>query len=447
MDFLKPKDYDVNPSALPSRMTRNNLFWIFSLFAILSVLLFKFPIQETLEGEVEIYHSGAPLFVKAEMSTDLNLFIKDQDEVEKGALLGYYNWDISAEEEELLNTLSSFDFNKTSDSFYKLSSILSEFQGTRIPYLQGEISSIKAAFNLFKSSTEKSSFKNYENAEKARIRSLVKNQELGRTLLASQAKQLELLKEHMEADQKLLERGIISQREYELNKRKYEQEVFNIEEGEISISSMNENIKGIESSIELGKYNLALSELDNFKGLIQSLDAFKKVYFTLKEEKEIIAPKSGKVHFADLMKFTNIPEKGDDILTIVPTKQEVDVLSRVILGAESIGRINEGNRVMISLDAYPMERFGVLFGEIQKKADINQGNRYIYPIRLKDGFMTSYNHKIDPLAELTGKGIILIEKTNIFNIIKNEIMATKSRLSLDDEKKAQKTLSRRMAEK
>ena len=71
MSFLHPKEYYVNPEKLPNGLVQKNIFWIIALSALLILLLFKFPIQESLSGEVQIFHDGVPLSVDAKMNGEL----------------------------------------------------------------------------------------------------------------------------------------------------------------------------------------------------------------------------------------------------------------------------------------------------------------------------------------------------------------------------------------
>jgi len=402
------------------------------LTTVLLLLFFRFPIQETLSGKVEIYNSGAPVAIKAKVNGQLNLHVSDEDDIEKGELLGYYNWDITPEVGALLEHLAQVNLN-LSDQKNKqsLTEILEELKSSNVPYLQGEISSVLAAYNLFAMSEERESFRSYVNSEKSRIANLENNQSQSRQVLNTRERQLSLLREHIQADKELLDKGILSPREYELKKRSYDQEIIDIKEKALSITAINNDIKGIEASIELGRHNLALNEIANYKSLLLAIDAYKKAYYVLKEEKEIISPISGKGHFADLLKFTNTPQIGEEIITIMPESKSTPSFTRIILDANSVGRVKKGNQVIISLDAYPIEQYGVVNATVDEIEELAQLDSYVYSLVLDHGLTTSYNRRLTPLVQLTGQGNILIGRTNIFQIIKNEILATRSRMALD----------------
>jgi hypothetical protein len=121
-------------------------------------------------------------------------------------------------------------------------------------------------------------------------------------------------------------------------------------------------------------------------------------------------------------------QSGEEILTINPTDQTQESLARIITGPESIGRVKIGDRVMISLEAYPVEQYGVLYAQIANTRDIPQGEGYIFDLSLKNGLETSFKKDLKPLSSLTGMGNIMINRTNIYEIVKDQIMATKTRL-------------------
>ncbi|MEE9373080.1 MAG: hypothetical protein V3V00_08510 [Saprospiraceae bacterium] len=429
MSFLNPREYDVNPQQLPKGLLRISAVWILFLSFLFFILLFKFPIQESLDGHVQIFHKGVPLAIKAKTNAQLNIYVKDREKVDSNERIGFYDWNVSKKDVDILDKIARYNYD-TDDvaASTKLNALITSLYSKDISYVQGEIAGITAALNLFNSAVEHNGFSGFEKAQRRRITGIKKNKFANQNVLNHMQEQLAILEDHMAADKILLDKGILSKREYQLKKREYEKEVIEIEAGALSIGTMNDNIQGIESSIELGKYNLVLIQLDNFKNLLSTLEAFKKTYYKIKEEKEILAPIAGETYISDVLRFTKVVQTGDEILTIKPNEISGQSLARIVTGPESIGRVKIGDRVMISLDAFPMEQYGVLFAKIKTIRDISQSDRFIFDLVLPDGLKTSYHKNIKPLAELTGQGNILINRTNIFQVLQEQIMATKTRI-------------------
>ena len=429
MSFLNPKEYDVNTEQLPKGLFIRNVFWIVLLFTVLVSLLFKFPIQESLEGRVEIFHNGVPISVVAKTNARLTLYVDDQEYVEESELLGFYDWKVSKSDMQTLSEIAKLNYTNSSDtSGLKLNELIASLDSDQIPFVQGNISSISAALSLYQGAIEQRGFSGFVAAQNQRITSLEKNKSINQAVIDSKEKQLKVLEEHMASDLELLERGILSRRDFELKKREYEKEVIEIQSGALSIGVMDDDIQDIKSSIQLGRYNLLLVELENYKALLNALEEYKQAFYRLKEEKEIVAPSSGTIFISDVIRFSQEVQSGEEILTIKPTDKTQESLARIITGPESIGRVKIGDRVMISLEAYPVEQYGVLYAQIANTRDIPQGEGYIFDLSLKNGLETSYKKDLKPLSSLTGMGNIMINRTNIYEIVKDQIMATKTRL-------------------
>tara|TARA_B100000497_G_C7665585_1_gene401265 strand:+ start:247 stop:1578 length:1332 start_codon:yes stop_codon:yes gene_type:complete len=429
MSFLNPKEYDVNPEQLPSGLVLGNIIWIAILAVILITLLFKFPIQETLEGKVQIFHNGVPLSINAKTNGHLNLYITDQEKIVEDEVIGFYNWKVTQDQIATLEKLAKFDYNNDDPySSLNLRTLISSVDRQTIPFIQGEISAISTALKIYERAKEQDGFSKFESSQNQRISSIEKNQSINQAVIKSREEQLSVLFDHIASDKELYEKGIMSQRDFELKKRAYEKEAIEIQAGSLSIGEMQENIQDIKSSIELGKYNLLLVELENYKKLHTSLEEYRKAFYVIKEDKEIVAPISGTVFISDILRFTQVVQSGDEILTIKPQNQGQKSLARIVTGPESMGRVNIGDKVMISLDAFPPEQYGVLYASVKATRDIPQNDGYIFDLNLTNDLLTSHKKQLKPLSELTGMGSILINRTNIFQIVKDQILATKTRL-------------------
>ena len=306
--------------------------------------------------------------------------------------------------------------------------MLADIAVKEIPFIQGELSSVASSLNLYENSTEKNTFSAFERAQRKRILNLEKNKILNNSLLTSKQQQLEIVLGHIEKDKELLDSGYLSSREYELNKREYQKEVIEIQENALVLGQIDDEIQNLISTIEMGKYNLMLVEMENYRNLLNSLESLKKIYFKIKEEKEIIAPVSGTVFFSDRLNFSRVIQVGNEILTIKPDQNIHESIARIVTGPESLGRIQMNDRVMITLDAYPIQHYGVIYAKIGNKREISDDNRYIFDLNMMNGLTTSYQKEISPLAEMKGMGDILINRTNIYEVIKSQILATRTRM-------------------
>ena len=211
MSFLNPKEYDVNPEQLPSGLVLGNIIWIAILAVILITLLFKFPIQETLEGKVQIFHNGVPLSINAKTNGHLNLYITDQEKIVEDEVIGFYNWKVTQDQIATLEKLAKFDYNNDDPySSLNLRTLISSVDRQTIPFIQGEISAISTALKIYERAKEQDGFSKFESSQNQRISSIEKNQSINQAVIKSREEQLSVLFDHIASDKELYEKGIMS---------------------------------------------------------------------------------------------------------------------------------------------------------------------------------------------------------------------------------------------
>lgn len=426
MAFLGIKDYNVNPEKLPVHLMFTNVIWLFSLVALICAVLFYFPIQEKLQGEVEISYQGIPMKIKCKQNGELNLFVNNGEKVSENQLLGLHNWDILYAEYVDLKELSKVYLDdKDSGSIQNLQRSLEIFRAKDIAFLQGEISAISSALELYQNSDPGRALQSFVAAQNERIKRLKNNKNISSSINENREIQNEMARQHIASDSLLLAEGIISTREFESNKRKYMEELLRIDEGALSIENAEESIQGISAAIEMEKHKMTLVNLELYKNLVNSLQDYKKVFFQILEEKKIEASVAGNVYYADALNFSKNVSQGVDILTIKPINQKSKRLARIKTGSENIGRVKRGDRVMILLDQYPIGKYGVIYANVRTRRLLPEENQYIFGLQLDKGLTTSYNIKIPPQPLLKGKGRILLNRSNIFQLIVEEFNARK----------------------
>ena len=98
---------------------------------------------------------------------------------------------------------------------------------------------------------------------------------------------------------------------------------------------------------------------------------------------------------------------------------------RIKTGSRGIGRVKKGDRVMIFLDQYPIHKYGVIYANIRTRRLLPDENKYIFELSLQSGLTTSYNITLEPQLQLKGQGHILLNRSNIFQLIVEEFKAKK----------------------
>ena len=100
---------------------------------------------------------------------------------------------------------------------------------------------------------------------------------------------------------------------------------------------------------------------------------------------------------------------GDAILSILPKDKEA-LVGRMSVPATNSGKITQGEKVLIKLDNYRYQEFGIIEGRVQNISltPDDKGNYYVDVI-LPKGLRTSYNKNLPFDKELRGNAEIVTQ--------------------------------------
>ncbi len=113
--------------------------------------------------------------------------------------------------------------------------------------------------------------------------------------------------------------------------------------------------------------------------------------------------------------FFRYPDTVPAHVTVITRGQAYYVTAEV--AAADTWKIKAGQKVLIRLEAYPYEEFGLLEGRIAAQAGILTGSTYSVGIRLDAPFFTSRGREIPQQPRLHGRAEILMEKQSLLRRI------------------------------
>lgn len=125
----------------------------------------------------------------------------------------------------------------------------------------------------------------------------------------------------------------------------------------------------------------------------------------------IVSPVDGRAAF---MKGT---EKNPRKSTLIVYPRLSDFQIQLYLPAKGLGKVQQGQRVLIKLDAYPAEDFGVLEGEVTSVLSVPIEDRYRVEVKLVNGMVTTTRKTIPSTHFMTGNAEIVLESRSLFRRI------------------------------
>jgi multidrug efflux pump subunit AcrA (membrane-fusion protein) len=219
----------------------------------------------------------------------------------------------------------------------------------------------------------------------------------------------EITRKNYQRSQELYNQGVIASMELENEKIKFLQAQQNLENINISLSQMEEGISNLNKT----KSGTAINtEKDKITYSSQTLQLFEQLRKSLKQWEQnylIISNTNGIASFQQFFGENQFIKAGDVILSILPENKD-QLVGRMAVPATNSGKIISGEKVLIKLDNYRYQEYGIVEGKVQNisLSPDKDGNYYVN-VLLPKGLRTSYNKTLTFDKELKGSAEIVTE--------------------------------------
>lgn len=224
-----------------------------------------------------------------------------------------------------------------------------------------------------------------------------------------EALKFELVKKNYQRAQLLLNQKVISALEFENEKIKFLQAQQNLENLDISLSQTDEAIfnlnktkSGATINAEKDKINFAAQTLQLLEQLRRSLRAWEQNYL-------VVSSTDGVISFQQFWGENQLVKRGDPVLSILPDQKKA-LIGRMFVAATNSGKIARGEKVLIKLDNYRYQEYGIIEGRVQNISFTpdEKGNYYV-DVVLPKGLKTSYQKTLPFDNELKGNAEIVTQ--------------------------------------
>lgn len=365
--------------------------------------IIKYP--EFVPAPIVVTSQNPPEKIEARSSSKIEkIFIKDHQKVKKG--------DVMMVLQSTANYQDVLKLKKLVDSIASdqlLSFPVKEASHFKLGELQGDYNSFAKAFqdeNLFIRLQPYAPENIATNLSISESRSRIANLKQQKNLEVAKA---ELSRKSYQRSQELFNQGVIAAVELESEKIKYLQAQQSLENLNISLSQLQESISnfnktksGTAINIEKDKITYSSQTLQLFEQLRKSLKQWEQSYL-------IISSTDGMASFQQFYGENQFVKAGDPILSILPDRTE-QLVGRMSVPTVNSGKIIPGEKVLIKLDNYRFQEYGIIEGKVQNISLIpdDKGNYYV-DVVLPKGLKTSYNKTLKFDKELRGNAEIVTQ--------------------------------------
>jgi HlyD family secretion protein len=336
-------------------------FLILVLIVSLSALV-KYP--DVVKAQLKIASPNSPKAVVAKISGKLTtLLILDNQQVNKDQALAYL--ESTADHAEVLKILSQLEgwqkqlFNSANADLFLNTPVnlhLGELQGSYQTFYQAYLnyrSAIANGFYLKK--------KAYLQNDLTDIANQKKQLDAQKIL---QLRDFSLATDEYEMHKKLAAQKVESPIELKQNESKYISRKSPLIQTESSLITSSNNYSAKQKEI-LELDNTIVEEKSKFfqslNSLISDMESWKSKYI-------LTAPQAGKVAFAGIIQENQTLNPNQEVFYINPGSEQF--FGEMNIPQASMGKVKEGQEVLVKLHSYPYEEYGMLRGRIKHIADV-----------------------------------------------------------------------------
>ncbi|MBS1571283.1 MAG: HlyD family efflux transporter periplasmic adaptor subunit [Bacteroidetes bacterium] len=219
----------------------------------------------------------------------------------------------------------------------------------------------------------------------------------------------QLSKKNYDRSQHLFEQGVLSALEMENEKIKFLQAEQNVRNLQLSVSQTQETISNLYKN-KSNTHNTLQKDVLNYQ--LQSTQSLEQLRKSLKQWELnylITSSTKGKVSYQQMWGENQMVKSGDAIFTILPSENQ-RLVGRMFVPATNAGKIVNGEKVLIKLNNFRYQEYGIVQGMVQNMAlSPDEKGNYFVEVILPKGLHTSYNKTLTFDKELSGNAEIVTQ--------------------------------------
>lgn len=389
---------------------------IFLLIFIISIIALSYFIKypDVITGNITLTTNTAPVVMVSTTNGKISLIKENFTQVSTGQRIGYITEDAKIEDIDTLHT-----YLKTHDiDIIKLDSL---------PLLElGKIQNLWSRFIV-----DFQAYQVYKKAQPERIgiassESQIQNNKKSVKSLNEQIglkqEQLNFYRKKLDKDKSLLDNGMIPEREYQNTQMQYSEmqnQIKSLSSQQISINKNNADYHK-----QIADYQIAKTQTES-----QKLTELLQTRITLLEEIELWyksntfrSPIDGKLQYNQTINNNQFVVQGTELFTITPeTTQEIEC--NMIVPMSGMGKVTKGQKVLIRLQHFPEEEYGILYGKISEisPSPIKDKN-YLVNVILTNGMTSSYNKQIEYSPNMEGTADIVTKDKSFLHRVFEQLL-------------------------
>lgn len=389
-----------------------SLIGVLTILILIASYILKYP--DKISTQAEILGSNPPVSVMARQSGKItHLFVEDKSTVKEGQVLGVL--ESLAEYEDVCQLKNWFEplIEKDFPIHDVVNTSRSDLEKLRLGSLNTPL------MELIKALDEYSFFirQDYHLTLIQKLQQDIRNNE--KLLLGMESKHemaiqsFRFTEGSYKSNQKLLDQGVISQKEFEQVAKGYFNEKAGIEDLRMGIRQKKMAITGLEEQIWKNSHQ-SKQQSSQFTNQIKLIS--NRLESDIKKWEEnylLLAPSDGVVSFFEFWNQQEDVKTGDEVMVVLPGTNEIFAYAK--LEAANSGKVLPGQRVRLELDNYPSQEFGTVRGEVASISKVARKGKYAIRMTLPEGLKTNYGKTVEFSQEMPATAHIITEELRLID--------------------------------
>ena len=383
-------------------------------FAVLIMLLglswfIHYP--DTVSADFTLTSLNAPKPVDARISGKLTqLLVKDNAQVRSGQILGFIQSTADPLQVLKLDQVTDSLINDLNHNQVQNNSQFKPNQYNRLGELQTDFQTFNQAFLQFKSYLASGY---YQHKKMILTHDLQYLNQLHQNLMDQQEiaqQDLRLSKDKFAVQATLAVRKVIAPIKFKEDKSQLLSKQMPL--SQLKASIINNETAQNDKKDQLLELDKTISEQKIT--FLQALNTLKSRIANWKYQYVLRAPVSGNVSFISFLQKNQKIQAGQPLFYVKPPNTHY--IGLMYIPQFNMGKIENGDRVIIKFSGYPFQQYGSVRGTIKAISSVPKNSKYMVKVGLPDGLTTGYGKKLtyregmSASAEIVTANRRLIEK-------------------------------------
>lgn len=371
---------------VPSWILRWGITLFFALLILIIALsaLIRYP--DIVKATLKIDSPNSPKPVVTKVPGKLvKLLVKENENVTAGQPLGYI--ESTADHDEVLSLLANLkDLQKRLQLNKPLTNtFINNADKTQLGEIQASYQTFFQEYLLYNSSIENGFYLKKRTYLQKDLGDLTKQEAQLKAQRSIQEKDLDLAGDEYRMHQKLAKERVETSAELRQQESKYLAKKSPLIQTDASLVTASTNYSAKQKEI-LELDNQIAEERSKFSQALNSLISQAEDW---KNKYVLTASQAGKLTYAGIIQENQVLATNQEIFYINPGNEQF--FGEMAIPQNNLGKVKEGQKVLIKLKSYPFEEFGMLKGDI----------RYISDVPYRDSvFMSRVDFKIRKTSDM-----------------------------------------------